>query len=196
MRLRPDTRLRVPVRPRRALLPLALVALALPAGACRIEVEPDEDMSLEASMQRMLAASADAWNRGDLEAFLSDYLDAPSTTYVGSRGLVSGLEGIREAYAPSFASGARRDSLRFEDLRVRPLPPLAGIVTARWILHRGDEVTASGPFTLVVRRVGTGWKIIHDHSSSDPQPPAGDAPDGAPPEEDATDPAPEPAAEG
>ena len=45
------------------------------------------------------------------------------------------------------------------------------IATARWILYQGDTVTGSGPFTLVLRHTSGGWKIIHDHSSSDPAPP-------------------------
>ena len=151
---------------------LAGVVLALGLAACRIEVQEDEELGLEPFVVRMLEESAAAWNRGDLEGFLSDYADATTTTYVGSRGLVTGLEGIRAVYAPAFAPGAARDSLRFEDVRVRSLPPLAGIVTARWVLHAGDEVAASGPTTLVVRRLGSGWKIVHDHSSSDPSVPA------------------------
>lgn len=151
---------------------LAGAGLALGLAACRIEVQEDAELGLEPFVVRMLEESASAWNRGDLEGFLSDYADAPTTTYVGSRGLVTGLEGIRAVYAPAFAPGAARDSLRFEDVRVRSLPPLAGIVTARWVLHAGDEVTATGPTTLVVRRLGSGWKIVHDHSSSDPAVPA------------------------
>lgn len=153
---------------------LAIVPLAAGSAGCRIEVETDEELGLEPYVNRMLEESAAAWNRGDLDAYLSDYADAPSTTYVGRRGLVTGIEGIRAVYAPAFAPGATRDSLRFEEVRVRPLPPLAGIVTARWILHDGDSIAASGPFTLVVRRLGSGWKIVHDHSSSDPVPVGGD----------------------
>ncbi len=150
---------------------LAVASLALGLAACRIEVEEDQELGVEPYVLRMLEESAAAWNRGDLEGFLSDYADAPSTTYVGSRGLVTGFDGIRAVYAPAFAPGAARDSLRFEDVRVRSLPPLAAIVTARWVLHDGDTVTASGPTTLVVRRLGSGWRIVHDHSSSDPAAP-------------------------
>jgi beta-aspartyl-peptidase (threonine type) len=118
----------------------------------------------------MLEASADAWNRGDLEAFLSNYQDAPSTTFVGSQGVLSGLQQIREHYAPEFEPGSQRDSLRFESLRVRSLSPMIGLVTARWVLYDDGITQSAGPFTLILRRTGNGWKIIHDHSSSDPAP--------------------------
>lgn len=147
-----------------------LILLPMVLSGCRIEIEPEQDVSLETYAARSLDESADAWNRGDLEAFLSDYLNAPSTTFVGSRGVLSGMEQIRQHYAPYFRPGAQRDSLRFESLRVRSLSPMIGLVTARWVLY-GDGVTRSaGPVTLVVRRTGSGWRTIHDHSSSDPAP--------------------------
>jgi len=147
-----------------------LIVLPAVLSGCRVEVEPEEDVSLEPYAARMLEASADAWNRGDLEAFLSDYQDAPSTTFVGSHGVLSGLEQIRKHYAPQFEPGSQRDSLRFETLRARSLSPMIGLVTARWVLYDDGVTRSAGPFTLVLRRTGTGWRIIHDHSSSDPAP--------------------------
>ncbi|MDT8437190.1 MAG: SgcJ/EcaC family oxidoreductase [Gemmatimonadota bacterium] len=147
-------------------LVLVVAAAATSAAGCRIVVQPEEP-SLEDAVEQMLERSAAAWNEGDLEGFLSDYADSPATTYIGGGGLLEGIDAIRAVYAPAFAPGAARDSLRFEAVRTRSLAPTLGIVTARWVLHQEDSVTASGPFTLVVRRSGSGWKILHDHSSSD-----------------------------
>ena len=148
------------------------IMLVTAASGCRIEVEPEEDMSLEPHVAQMLESSANAWNRGDLEAFLSDYQDAPSTTFVGSSGILSGVDEIRDNYASSFGPGAERDSLRFDSVQVRTLNPTIGIVTARWTLYDDGMIRAAGPFTLVMRLTRSGWKITHDHSSSDPAPAA------------------------
>jgi beta-aspartyl-peptidase (threonine type) len=113
-------------------------------------------------------AAAD-WNRGDLESFLSDYAPESTTTFVDGRRARSGIEFIRGVYAPRFSGGAKRDSLHFEEIEVRPLSPSLSLVTARFVLQRGIEITASGPFTLVMERRPDGWKILHDHSSSDPR---------------------------
>jgi ketosteroid isomerase-like protein len=146
---------------------LAVLLLA----ACTIEVEDEGDADVQGSVVRMLEESADAWNRGELAGFMDDYLESANTTYIGSTGLLSGYEAIRTRYAPLFEPGASRDSLRFDDVRVRRLAAVEAIATARWILYQGDTVTGSGPFTLVLRHTSGGWKIIHDHSSSDPAPP-------------------------
>ena len=150
----------------------AQILLVMAASGCRIEVEPEEDVGLEPHVALMLESSAEAWNRGDLEAFLSDYQDAPSTTYVVSGGVLSGVDEIRDNYAAKFGPGAERDSLRFESVQVRTLSTTIGIVTARWILHDNGVVRAAGPFPLVMRLTRAGWKITHDHSSTDPAPAA------------------------
>ena len=163
-----------PIRPRSKAFAWSLVAVLiglLPTlSGCRIDVEPEEYAGLEPYVQQMLETSTGAWNQGDLEAFLSDYQDAPSTTFVGSRGVLAGIDEIRDNYASSFGPGAERDSLRFESIRVRSLSPMIGIVTARWVLHADGVTQAAGPFTLIMRRTGAGWKITHNHSSSDPAP--------------------------
>ena len=106
-----------------------------------------------------------------MDGFMDDYLESENTTYIGGDSLVTGYDAIYERYAPLFEPGAARDSLRFEGIRTRRLAVVEAIATARWVLYRGDEITGSGPFTLVLRHTSNGWKIIHDHSSSDPQPP-------------------------
>lgn len=156
----------------RAILVSALL-LGGVAG-CWIERVPeearadDEGADLQTAVRAALDGSAQAWNRGDLEGFLAVYRRDSTTTYVGSGGLVTGYEGIRERYAPLFEPGAERDSLRFEDFTVRSIADGVAVGTARWILHRQGRVVDAGPFTLVLRRFDEGWRIVHDHSSSDP----------------------------
>ena len=81
------------------------------------------------------------------------------------RGPVYGFDAIRARYAPRFEPGGVRDSLTFTDLVVRPLDADYAIATARYVLVRGDSVTATGPFTGVMRREREGWRMIHDHTT-------------------------------
>lgn len=155
---------------RRFLSVLWLLAVTSLASGCRIEIDDVDDSNVQVAVERMLAESAEAWNRGDLAGFMDDYLDSRNTTYIGGPGFVTGYDSIAARYAPYFEPGAARDSLRFEAVRVRRLAAVEALATARYILYRDDTITASGPFTLVLRHTSGGWKIIHDHSSSDPSP--------------------------
>ena len=122
---------------------------------------------LQAEMELLFDRSARDWNAGDLDGFMSDYARDSMTSYV-SRGAVRyGIDRIRANYASRFAPGAARDSLRFETLVARPLGDDHALVTARYILHRDGKTTASGPFSVIMERRTDGWKILHDHTSSD-----------------------------
>jgi ketosteroid isomerase-like protein len=151
-----------------------LVATLL--AACRGSSQPaaaPSPGSGTAALTRQITAqlerAAADWNRGDLDGFMSDYARESTTTYVDGRRARAGFDYIRGVYAARFAPGAQRDSLHFEEVVVRPLSPSLALVTARFILQRGSEISASGPFTLVMEERPQGWKILHDHSSRDPR---------------------------
>lgn len=153
---------------------MLLMAVALAAcragGRSTTAATPLADRTaLTQQITAQLGRAATDWNRGDLNGFLSDYAAESTTTFVDGRRARHGIDFIRRRYAPRFAPGASRDSLRFEEIEARPLSPTLALVTARFLLHRGNQISASGPFSLVMERRPEGWKILHDHSSSDPR---------------------------
>ena len=146
-----------------------LLAIACARTARSYRPSPVERASIRAELEAMLARAAVNWNRGDLDAFMADYLPSDSTTFIGGSGLLRGPAAIRASYAPLFTGRAVRDSLSFAILDVDPLAPdvvnLIGQYTlARRVAGR-DSVTARGPTSLLVRRVDGRWRIVHDHSS-------------------------------
>ena len=155
-------------------------AAAHPAGAQTADPRPARratglrptaaDTTATAEIRRMLDESAAAWNRGDLDGFMASYAPGEATTYIGRRGILRGPDQIRASYAPRFAPGFRRGTLRFEDFEVDLLAPGVANAIAYYVLTErtaagADSTIARGPTSLVLRRLGTGWKIIHDHSS-------------------------------
>lgn len=121
-------------------------------------------------IQTTLERSARDWNRGDLAGFMSDYLRDSTLSYVSGGHVHYGWQPLYDRYRRDyFAPDAHRDSLSFEEIHVRPLTLNLALATARFELHRGDSLTASGPFTLILQRTGGRWLILHDHTSSDPR---------------------------
>ena len=115
----------------------------------------------------MLAKSQAMWNRGDLEAFVTDYEDAPETTFIGSEVVRGGTKAILDRYRRRYPNRDAMGMLTFSEIDTRPLAPGLVLATGKYSLKRtpaggGD---ASGRFTLVIRKTPAGWKIIHDHSS-------------------------------
>ena len=148
-------------------LALPLVALACASrGALSAGGAPGDPSELRRDVTVMMDNAAKAWNRGDLDAFMSDYLDSDRTTFVGGDSVLRGPPAVRRRYVEKyFAPGVRRDSLSFEGIEVDPLAPGVAHVVAFYVLARGDSVVARGPTSLVLLRVGGRWRIVHDHSS-------------------------------
>lgn len=147
---------------------LAWLAAAVALGGCvqPKPAGPAPASAVEAARQGalvLLAHGAAAWNRGDLAGFMSDY--TPDASFVTARQVLHGRSEIQSRYAPRFAPGGVRDSLSFQDLEVDLLAPDALNAIAYYVLQRGDSITARGPTSLVMRKIGGRWYIAHDHSS-------------------------------
>ena len=143
----------------------ALAAVAM--LACRDDAAGDPQAEIAAT----LARSAADWNRGDLDGFMSDYLQDSTLSFVSGRGVLYGWQALYDRYQRAFfAPGKTRDSLTFTDLVVRMLDDDLAFATARFQLLRGDSVVAGGPFTLIFRKQDRRWRILHDHTSADPKP--------------------------
>jgi uncharacterized protein (TIGR02246 family) len=144
---------------------VVLVPVAFGCSAPRIPLgNPPEEIGA------MLQRSAADWNHGDLAGFMSDYARDSLTSYMSGGHVQYGWQALYDRYqANYFATGKSRDSLSFDELRVRVLTPDLAYATARFTLSRRDSVVASGPFTLVLQKQGDRWRILHDHTSSDPK---------------------------
>lgn len=171
---------------RRFLSPLTFLVMGL--GGCEFQRQAVGDAPAEGSeagelareVEGMLHASAASWNGGDLDGFLDDYWRSDDLTFSGSGGVTRGWENVRRRYLESYwAPGTVRDSLRFENIEVMPLGRDHALALGRYVLFRpedGDVEASAGHFSLVLRSMDGGWKIVHDHTSETP--PGEDPPEG------------------
>lgn len=145
----------------RALRAAAGAAALLGAAACALPASEPQD---RAAIARALREQGEAWNRGDLHAFVAGYAESDRMTFVGKGGaIVRGRAALEARYRKSYPEGKRGD-LTFGDLDVRRLGPDAYLVLGTWSLALPPE-NPHGVFTLVFERGAHGLEIIHDHSS-------------------------------
>ena len=148
----------------------ALLALNLTlAAACAQAQSPLAQTADRAAIEHVLQASAADWSHGDLGAYMQAYENAPDTTYIGRRGLVTGYDAIQARYAENYpgGSGHGMGKLSLSILQYKPLDPAYVLVTGRFALARAksDGGEASGIFTVLMHHAAAGWRITYDHSS-------------------------------
>jgi uncharacterized protein (TIGR02246 family) len=141
----------------RVLPAFALLASALAGGASPL---PDEDVrrTVAAVIERQVAA----WNRGDLEAFVSVY--AEDAAFVSPTGLARGRQAVLDRYRKRYPDKAAMGTLSLEILETRLAGAGAASVVARWSLAYPDKPTASGLTLLVLHARGDRWLIVQDAS--------------------------------
>ena len=115
----------------------------------------------------LLNAQEAAWNRGDLNGFLATYRMSDDVTFFGGGAATKGWAEILERYQKSYGGpGARMGQLKFEDKQVEVLAYNSMLVRGRWVVSDNGQ-SKGGLFTIVLRKGSDGWKIIHNHTSSD-----------------------------
>jgi uncharacterized protein (TIGR02246 family) len=141
---------------------LAFVA-ALTAGGSAPAASADDT----AGVRAVLDAQVAAWNRGDLEAFMTGYWRSPELVFVSGAVVTKGWEATLERYRKRYKSeGREMGRLRFEAIEIQRLGADAAFARGEYWLRMGDGAEPHGRFTLILRRLDGAWRIVHDHTSS------------------------------
>lgn len=149
----------------------AWIITAPRAGAPRMAPLGAEQQSVDLELRALLIAQAEAWNRGDIEQFMTGYWNSPQTVFAGANGVQRGWDALLERYKRNYPNRAAMGHLTFSELEVTPIGTEAAVILGHWQLQR-EKDAPGGVFTLVARRFPEGWRIIHDHTSAIVTPPA------------------------
>ena len=126
----------------------------------QVDRQPDRS-----AIRAVLAAQQQAWNRGDIDAFLTGYWHSPDLTFSGSNGISRGWDAVLARYKKNYPDRSAMGTLDFSNLEFRFLGPDAALVLGHWHLKR-EKDEPGGVFSLVWQRFPEGWRITHDHTSA------------------------------
>ncbi len=126
---------------------------------------PEQPPNSVAEIQSVLSAQQDAWNRGDIDAFMNGYARSASTVFISEDEVTRGWQTVRDRYRIKYSDRAKMGTLSFSEIQVTMLSPDAAVVLGRWRLKRAND-EPHGRFTLIFKRLPEGWRIVHDHTSA------------------------------
>lgn len=126
---------------------------------------PAQSSKSEAAIRKVMEDQAAAWNRGDLEAFMSiGYWRSEKLTFISGDKVTRGWQQTLDNYKKGYDSREKMGVLAFTDLEVTMLGRDSAVVLGSWALQR-EKDRPHGKFTLTFRKLKEGWRIIIDHTS-------------------------------
>jgi beta-aspartyl-peptidase (threonine type) len=118
-----------------------------------------------ATITAIFDAQRDAWNRGDLAAYMDHYAKLDGLVFTSGSKIRRGWKPTFDYYQRKYgADPAGMGTLAFELLSIDPVGADGAVVLGTWRLAGAQ--TGDGVFSVVVERRPEGWRIVHDHTSS------------------------------
>jgi len=125
----------------------------------------DESPSIKEEILQFLKNHADAWNNGNINAYLEFYWKSDLLSFQSGNKRLYGWKKLLDRYKKSyFKDGQIPPKLTYGDLDIRIISEDYVYVLGRWKVFQNDSIS-EGVYTIILRRMPEGWKIIHDHSS-------------------------------
>jgi acetyl esterase/lipase len=118
----------------------------------------------EQAIRKLIMDQQAAWNRGDIDGFMSAYWESEALTFSSGADVTRGFAATKERYHQRYPTPERMGETQFTDLEIRLQDAESALVLGNWALKRQPDAIG-GNFTLVLRRIDGAWKIVHDHTS-------------------------------
>ena len=147
-------------------LAAAFALLLIPAGCTSYKLQPSPlQAPTEASVIAVLTAQQDAWNRGDIDAFMDGYYQSDDLRFASGGTVTTGWGATRARYHQRYSDRAAMGQLMFSDLNVAHVGYDIAVVHGAWALQRTNDRPA-GLFTLILRPINGEWKVVSDTTTS------------------------------
>jgi uncharacterized protein (TIGR02246 family) len=118
----------------------------------------------DAAIRQILEKQTEAWNKGDLNAFMQTYWKSDSLVFVGKNGVTYGWQHTLDNYRKGYPDKTAMGRLQFTIIRIEFLSDQVYNVIGKWHLTRTIG-NLQGHYTLIIKRINGKWLIVQDHSS-------------------------------
>lgn len=96
---------------------------------------------------------------------MAGYAPTDDLRFASGDTVTYGWRATLERYKAHYPDRAAMGTLTFTDIQVTVLAPDAALAFGRWSLERAHD-RPHGLFTLTLKKLPAGWRIIQDHTSA------------------------------
>jgi beta-aspartyl-peptidase (threonine type) len=144
---------------------LSSVTLLVLVSACGSSTSRVGDPAAE--VRAVWNGGVEAWNRGDLDGFMTVYWNSPDLVFFSNKTETRGWQQTLDRYRATYkAEGRQMGTLDFPKLEFKVLGPEAVLARGQWRLKMTDGKESTGMTSVTFLKLPEGWRIVHDHSSS------------------------------
>ena len=119
----------------------------------------------EESIRKVLSDQVEAWNEGDIDAFMEGYLKEDELKFISSGKIKQGWQETLDRYKTNYDSREKMGKLQFDIIDLNVLDhDDAHILGKFYLRNEQDSVFATGHFTLLWKKVENNWLIAMDHT--------------------------------
>lgn len=115
-------------------------------------------------IRSLLDKQTEAWNKGDINAFMQTYWKSDSLVFVGKNGVTYGWQNTLDNYKKGYPDKTAMGKLQFTIIRIEYLSNEVYNVIGKWHLTRTIG-NLQGHYTLLIKKIKGEWLIVQDHSS-------------------------------
>ena len=138
-----------------------ILVLCLLVFSCSTTIQNDEKATSE--IKALIEEQVTSWNSGSIEGFMKYYWKSEQFTFQSGNNRLQGWQTLLDRYKKNY-SGENQGKLKFSNIDIKLLTKNQALVLGRYHVSLPDT-TKEGLFTLIVKKLPEGWRIIHDHSS-------------------------------
>ncbi|MEL6364373.1 MAG: SgcJ/EcaC family oxidoreductase [Pseudomonadota bacterium] len=139
---------------------------ARPASAANRIAAATPGRPPEEAVRAILEAQQAAWNAGDLDGFMAGYWKDDGLRFASGGNVARGYKAALNRYRKNYPDQAAMGALNFSEIDVQLIGDDHAVVFGGWALSKADGTQPNGLFTLVMRKSGGVWRIVHDHTSA------------------------------
>lgn len=117
------------------------------------------------SIVTVLNRQVDAWNSGDIESYMQEYLKSEELRFASGGTITKGWQTTLERYQARYPDRATMGQLKTENFEIKVIDADDALVFGSWELERAGD-NPSGLYTLHLRKIDGDWVVVSDHTSS------------------------------